>query len=144
LRVFGVALQQLLLVVNRLGARLLLCGAQLVALGLELLGQAIDLVAQNLQLLALGIVLLLQVGEVALALVGLGHGHLKGDDGNLGWTGRRSGGGGSSRSLGGGAQDKARGQSSDECKRALHADVKLLRNSCGPASVSARTRACAS
>ena len=68
----------------------LLCcsaGVNCVALSLQLLGQVVDLVAQGLELLAPGLVLLLQVGEVALALVGLGHGHLKGDDGDLGGAG---------------------------------------------------------
>ena len=46
-------------------------------------------VAQGLELLPLGIVLLLQVGEVALAFVGLGHGHLESDDGDLGGPAER-------------------------------------------------------
>ena len=88
----------------------LLCcsaGVSLSPAGLQLLGQVVDLVAQGLELLAAGIVLLLQVGEVALAFVGLGHGHLEGDDGDLGGARRCCG---SGRSLGCGAQGKARGQ----------------------------------
>ena len=138
--VLGLALQLLLVVFDSLGAGLLLGRAQLVALRLELLGQAIDLIAQSLELLALGVELLLQVREVSLAFIGLGDGHLKGDNGNLGWTGRRRWGG----SLGCGAQDKTRGQNSDKCKRALHASVKLLRNSCVSVRVSARTQTGAS
>ena len=62
---------------------------QLRALILQLLGQSVDLVAQGLELLALRIVLLLQIGEVALKLIGLGDRGLKGDDSDLGWAGGR-------------------------------------------------------
>ena len=110
--VLGGAIQQLLFVVDGLGAGLLFGGVQLVALRLQLLGEIIDLFGETPELRALGFVLLLQVGEVALALIGLGNSHLEGDHGNLGWTGRRRGGG----SLGSGAQDKTRGQRNDKCK----------------------------
>ena len=62
----------------------------LCALCLQLLGQGVDLVAEALDLLAPGIVLLLQVGEIALELVGLGDRGLKGDDRDLGGTGGRA------------------------------------------------------
>jgi hypothetical protein len=60
----------------------------------------------------------LQVGEVALELVGLADGSLEGNDGNFGVWGGGNGGGG--RSLSGGAQGKARGQREETNKRTLH------------------------
>ena len=86
-RVLGVAVQLLLLVVDDLGAAIALGFGQAGALGLQLLGQAVDLVAKGLEGGLLGRVLLLEVGEVALAFVGLGHGQLKGDDGDFGGHG---------------------------------------------------------
>ena len=67
--------------------RIIQCGA----LGLELLLQRVDLIVQCLELLALGLVLRLQVSEVALKFVGLGYGLLEGDYGDLRGTGRSSG-----------------------------------------------------
>jgi hypothetical protein len=82
----------LVLVVDGLGAAGALGVAQLVALRLQLLFRFSISSLRFLSCCFLGLVLLLQVGEVALAFVGLGHGHLKGNDGNLGRSGRRRGG----------------------------------------------------
>jgi hypothetical protein len=87
-----------LLVVNDAGTAGALRFAERVALRLELTFQRVDLGAEGLELIALGCELLLQVGEVALKFVGLGHGSLKGDDRDPG---------GRSRCLGRGAQGKA-------------------------------------
>jgi hypothetical protein len=74
------------------------------ALRLQLLGLGIDLFGKCPQLFALGTVFLLQVGEVALAFIGLRHSRLERNDGNLHGTGRRGGGG---QCLGGSAQSQA-------------------------------------
>ena len=74
------------MVLVRVRARL----AELVALRLELLGKAVDFVVERLEFRPLGLVLLLQVGEVTLALVGLCHGHLERDNGDLGRAGGRA------------------------------------------------------
>ena len=73
-------------------------------LSLQLLGQRVDLVAFRLELLAARIEPLLEVGKIALTFIGLGHGHLEGDDADPGgfdgfdWSGG---------SLGMGIQDEA-------------------------------------
>ena len=90
--VFGIALKLLLFVVDGLGARCALVVVELVALGLELLGKGVDFVIQGLELRLLGLVLPLQIGKAALALVGLRDGDLKRDDGDLGRAGGSSSG----------------------------------------------------
>ena len=57
-------------------------------MGLQFLLQSGDLVAKGLELIALGIVLFLQVGELALEVVGSGDRFLEADDGDLWRTGR--------------------------------------------------------
>ena len=95
LGVFGDALRLLLLLVDltRLGGAIGV--AEGGALRLQLLGERVHLVAEGLQLIPLGRKLLLQVGKIALELVGRGHRRLEFDYGHLGARrGRASGGGG--------------------------------------------------
>ncbi len=90
LRVLRIAVQLLFLFVDGAGRVTRSLIGQLRVVRLQLLRQAVDLVAQALELLAPGIVLLLQIGKVALELVGLGDRGLKGDDRDLGGSSGRS------------------------------------------------------
>src|ERR1035438_4349055 len=83
--VFLLTLQLLLFVADRLGTAFAFHIAQCRALRLQLLLQCPDLIIQRLQVIALRFVLLLQVAEVALKLVGLGNRRLKRNDCDLGW-----------------------------------------------------------